>query len=140
MRALRFVIGFVVVALALGLFALFGKPRDPLVALRDHIVSEEVTYQHEIDPGTGKLVYSCSRAATIQGISIKDAAHVLAKGHANRGQKFYVFANSWAKLHTPAPQEKTGSILVNTELSFMQVMWVRMMHIGTNPFGKAIAS
>ena len=148
MRWLRFLTGLIAAVIALGVFAVLGSPRDPLRVLGSHSYNEQVSYSEELDPFSGQIVFNCHRTADIRGLSMSE---VNARLHADRPkptEQFLLFLNDSHLVFDPraraqvllAHDVSAGTVVYVAQLSPVQVLWVRVTHPGTNPFGKSIAS
>jgi len=137
-------------AVGLCVFAWFGMPRDPFRKLGSHLFQEQVSYSEERDPLSGEIVFNCHRTADVRGLSMKQVNDRLHADYAKPGQAFLLFVSDSGQTlkpsakHTglifPKPDANMGTVVFIEQLSPIQVLWVRMTHLGVNPFGKSIAS
>ena len=136
-------IGLAIFVCAFGAFALYAHPRDPLAALGAHLSYEDVSYEQERDPATDQIVFFCHRAAGIRDMSLTEAGSLMHVDRMTGVDDFYMFEpGPGPGVDAPSlvANGNTGTILIVSRLSDVQVLWVRLMHPGSNPFGKAIAT
>jgi hypothetical protein len=146
-RGMRLVKVGIVVAVVSAIFAIFAwtsSPHDDLPRFRPFIQTQHDGYVTQTDATGSHLVYE--RKLRFKRYVLLAKGKAMVKG-APRGSKVYFqtgngdvmciigspFHKLYARGHEPPPNS-FDVITYTKELKWNQVLWVRLTHLGSNPF------
>lgn len=130
MRLAKVAMGFLVAAIAIGIFGYVGTPRDEAPELRPCITSETITFYRIHDPG-GLTRFVRERKINVKGITVGQLMAMPQHTHGSSSSRLIQWA---VGSDVPVDKAEATSVQFDTDLTPVQIWWRRFTHLGTNPF------
>ena len=146
MKLRQVAMGVLFVLIAFAVFALTSQPKDQLPELQPYVTSKTNSYYVE-DTATGKPRYVFEQKYTLDGrldLSQVQAMTSSVKPGTSHGFSYFTDLPEMkirgipSSFTAPGPKSVVSAVKYWRELKWNQILWVRLTHLGRNPFEERV--